>query len=122
MVFRVEHELHGRRWGRNVGVGLLLIGMVVIVFGLTVVKVRQLGDVRAFEAFDHVARPQLETLGAPAATAAAPTTTAAAPTTTTVAPAATAAPAATTVAPAATAAAPTAPAAAPAAPAPEAGQ
>jgi len=128
MVFRVEHELHGRRWGRNVGVGLLLIGMVVIVFGLTVVKVRQLGDVRAFEAFDHVARPQLETLGAPAATAAAPTATAATPTATiaapaaTVAPAATAAPAATTVAPAATAAAPTAPAAAPAAPAPEAGQ
>lgn len=122
MVFRVEHELHGRRWGRNVGVGLLLIGMVVIVFGLTVVKVRQLGDVRAFEAFDHVARPQLETLGAPAATAAAPATTGATPSTTTVAPAATATPATTPAAPAATAAAPTAPAAAPAAPAPEAGQ
>ena len=122
MVFRVEHELHGRRWGRNVGVGLLLIGMVVIVFGLTVVKVRQLGDVRAFEAFDHVARPQLETLGAPAATAAAPATTGATPSTTTVAPAATATPATTTAAPATTTAAPTAPAAAPAAPAPEAGQ
>jgi len=60
MAIRVEHELHSRRRGRNVGVGLILLGMVAIVFGLTAVKVRQLGDARAFEAFDHVARPQLE--------------------------------------------------------------
>jgi len=70
MAIRVEHELHDRRRGRNIGVGLLLVGMVALVFGLTAVKVRQLGDARAFEAFDHVARPQLETLVAPAETAA----------------------------------------------------
>lgn len=59
MTLRVEHEIHGRRKGRNVGVGLLLIGFIAIVFGLTVVKVTQLGDARQFEKFDHVARPQL---------------------------------------------------------------
>ncbi|EAR49633.1 cytochrome C oxidase assembly protein [Oceanicola granulosus HTCC2516] len=57
---KVEHELHGRRRGRNLGVGLLLLGLVAIVFGLTVVKVLNLGDVREMERFDHVARPALE--------------------------------------------------------------
>ena len=60
MTIRVEHELHGRRRGRNTGVGLLLVGLVGIVFGLTVVKVLNLGDIRQFETFDHVARPQIE--------------------------------------------------------------
>lgn len=59
MVIRVEHELHGRRRGRNLGVGLLLIGFVALIFGLTVVKVQGLGDIRAFESFDHVANPAL---------------------------------------------------------------
>jgi hypothetical protein len=31
------------------------VGLVAIVFGLTVVKVLSLGDVRAVEAYDHVA-------------------------------------------------------------------
>ena len=61
MVIRVEHELHGRRRGRNAGVGMLLIGFVVIIFGLTVVKVLNLTDIRQFESFDHVSRPQLIT-------------------------------------------------------------
>jgi len=39
MVLKVEHEIHDRRKGRNMGVGLLLIGVIGIVFGLTVVKV-----------------------------------------------------------------------------------
>ncbi len=56
---RVEHELHGRRRGRNWGVGVLLLGLVAIVFGLTVVKVLGLEDIRQFEAFDYVVRPQL---------------------------------------------------------------
>ncbi|MFP7570317.1 hypothetical protein [Marivita sp. S2033] len=34
-----QHELHERRFGRNVGVGLVLAALIVIVFGLTVVKV-----------------------------------------------------------------------------------
>jgi hypothetical protein len=59
MVIRVEHEIHERRKGRNMGVGLLLAGFIAIIFGLTVVKVLQLDDIRQFEAFDHVARPQL---------------------------------------------------------------
>ena len=59
MVIRVEHELHQRRRGRNVGVGLLLVGFIAVIFGLTVVKVLNLTDIREFESFDHVARPQL---------------------------------------------------------------
>ena len=38
------HELHVRRFGRNVGLGLSLVGFVAIVFALTVVKVTG-GDV-----------------------------------------------------------------------------
>lgn len=34
-----QHELHTRRYGRNVGVGLLLAGVIAVIFGLTVVKV-----------------------------------------------------------------------------------
>jgi hypothetical protein len=59
MTLQVEHEIHERRKGRNYGVGLLLAGFIAIIFGLTVVKVLQLGDVAQFEKFDHVARPQI---------------------------------------------------------------
>jgi len=59
MAIKVEHELHERRKGRNMGVGLLLAGLIAVVFGLTVVKVLQLGDITQFEKFDHVARPQI---------------------------------------------------------------
>lgn len=38
-----QHELHTRRFGRNVGVGVILAGLIAIVFGLTVVKVTR-GD------------------------------------------------------------------------------
>ena len=60
MAIKVEHEIHGRRRGRNFGVGLLLLGLIGIVFGLTVVKVLGLSDIRQMERFDHVARPALE--------------------------------------------------------------
>ena len=63
MAIEVEHEIHERRKGRNYGVGILLIGFIGIIFGLTVVKVLQLGDAGQFERFDHVARPQLEIQG-----------------------------------------------------------
>jgi CHASE2 domain-containing sensor protein len=59
MAMKVEHEVHGRRKNRNYGVLMLLLGFIAIVFGLTVVKVLQLGDLREFETFDHVARPQI---------------------------------------------------------------
>ncbi len=39
MSFRPDHELHKRRFSRNMGVGLVLVALVAIVFGLTVVKV-----------------------------------------------------------------------------------
>ncbi len=41
MSFREEHELHKRRFGRNLGLGLVLIVFVSLVFGLTIVKVSQ---------------------------------------------------------------------------------
>ena len=56
MALQVEHELHRRRLGRNLGVGLVLVALVAIVFGLTVVKVLNLGDAAAVEGFDHVAQ------------------------------------------------------------------
>ncbi|MBS0564893.1 MAG: hypothetical protein JSR87_10580 [Proteobacteria bacterium] len=36
---RPDHELHRRRWSRNLGLGLSLLAFVVLVFGLTIVKV-----------------------------------------------------------------------------------
>ncbi|TNC70953.1 hypothetical protein [Rubellimicrobium roseum] len=57
MAIKVEHELHERRRGRNLGVALILTALIAIVFGLTVVKVLQLDDIRQFESFDHVANP-----------------------------------------------------------------
>ncbi len=39
MNIRTEHELHRRRKGRNIGVGLLLGGFVVLVLALTFVKI-----------------------------------------------------------------------------------
>ncbi len=43
MSLRAEHDLHRRRKGRNVGVGLMLGFFVVLVLALTVAKVTQ-GD------------------------------------------------------------------------------
>jgi hypothetical protein len=43
MSFRPEHELHRRRLGRNVGVGVLLGAFVVLMFVLSIVKITQ-GD------------------------------------------------------------------------------
>lgn len=56
MQLKAEHELHGRRRSRNVGLGVVLIGFVVLVFALTVVKVQQ-GNM--MEAFDHQPRVSL---------------------------------------------------------------
>mgnify|MGYP003646597250 CR=1 FL=1 len=41
MTIRAEHEIHTRRKGRNVGVGLMLGGFVVLVMVLTFVKITQ---------------------------------------------------------------------------------
>lgn len=47
MGIRAEHEIHGRRKGRNVGVGLMLVGFVVLVMALTFVKITQTDFTRA---------------------------------------------------------------------------
>lgn len=39
MSFQPEHEIHKRRLGRNLGLGLALLLFVVLVFALTIVKV-----------------------------------------------------------------------------------
>ena len=39
MSIRAEHEIHQRRKGRNMGVGLMLAGFVVLVMALTFVKI-----------------------------------------------------------------------------------
>ena len=38
-MIRATHELHDRRKGRNLGIGLILLAFVGIVFGMTIVKV-----------------------------------------------------------------------------------
>ncbi len=43
MSLRKTHELHQRRFGRNMGVAITLVAFIVIIFGLTVVKVSR-GD------------------------------------------------------------------------------
>jgi hypothetical protein len=56
MAFRPDHELHRRRFGRNLGVFAALAAFVLVVFGLTVVKV---SNGHPMQAFDHVVRPEL---------------------------------------------------------------
>ncbi len=57
MSFHPQHELHKRRFGRNLGLGLLLAGLVCLVFALTVVKVTR-GE--PMQAFDHKVRPEMQ--------------------------------------------------------------
>ena len=54
MTFRPEHELHRRRFSRNLGVGLTLAAFVALVFALTVVKVKRGEPVQGY---DHVVQP-----------------------------------------------------------------
>ena len=44
MSIRPDHELHTRRFSRNIGLGLVLATFVALVFGLTVVKITE-GDI-----------------------------------------------------------------------------
>ncbi len=52
-----EHELHRRRFGRNMGLLAALAGLVAIVFGMTVVKISNGG---LMEGYDHA--PQTSAL------------------------------------------------------------
>lgn len=58
MAITRDHDLHRRRFGRNLGVGLALVALAALVFGLTVVKVSNTGPVQGF---DHTFRPELAT-------------------------------------------------------------
>ncbi|WP_343079777.1 hypothetical protein [Ostreiculturibacter nitratireducens] len=50
MAFGKEHEIHQRRFGRNLGLGVVLGAFVALVFGLTIVKVSN-GD--PMQGYDH---------------------------------------------------------------------
>lgn len=54
--FRPPHAMHQRRFGRNLGVGLTLFGLICLVFALTVVKVTR-GD--PMQAYDYQVRPEM---------------------------------------------------------------
>ena len=53
MAITRDSDMHKRRFSRNMGLGVVLIGFVALVFGLTVVKVQ--GGSK-MEAFDHQPR------------------------------------------------------------------
>jgi hypothetical protein len=55
MAFRPDHELHKRRFTRNVGLALTLVAFVALIFALTVVKVKR-GD--PMQGYDHVVQPE----------------------------------------------------------------
>ena len=53
---KATHEIHERRFSRNLGVALTLVAFIAVVFGLTVVKVTR-GD--SLQGFDHQVRPEM---------------------------------------------------------------
>ena len=57
MALTREHDLHRRRFGRNLGVGLTLVALILLVFGLTIAKVQR-GD--RMQGFDHSYRIELD--------------------------------------------------------------
>lgn len=56
MALRPEHELHGRRRGRNTGLLVVLALFVALIFGMTVVKI---SNGHMMEGFDHQPRTSL---------------------------------------------------------------
>ncbi len=51
-----SHEIYSRRRGRNLGLGLVLGGLVLLIFAVTVVKLTQ---GHPMEGFDHSLRPSM---------------------------------------------------------------
>ena len=56
MAIKAEHEIHQRRFSRNLGVGIVLGGFVALLFALSVVKVKQIGPIQGY---DQAAPPTL---------------------------------------------------------------
>ena len=57
MPFTQEHDLHRRRWGRNLGLGLTLGAFIALVFGLTIAKVQ---SGATMQGFDHTYRAEID--------------------------------------------------------------
>ena len=51
-----KHDIHERRRGRNLWIGMILGGFVLVVFLITIVKLQ---DGQSLEAFDHMLRTSL---------------------------------------------------------------
>ena len=56
MELKATHELHQRRFSRNLGVALTLVGFAAVIFALTMVKISR-GE--ALQGYDHAVRPGL---------------------------------------------------------------
>lgn len=56
MALKATHELHQRRFSRNLGLGLTLAAFAIVVFALSAVKVTR-GDLN--QGFDHAVRPEM---------------------------------------------------------------
>ena len=59
MTFKPDHEIHRRRFGRNLGVGLALAAFVALAFFLTVEKVTRGNPMDALQGKPYVAQPEV---------------------------------------------------------------
>jgi ferric-dicitrate binding protein FerR (iron transport regulator) len=57
MALTREHDLHRRRWGRNLGLALTLGAFIVLVFWLTIAKVQNGGRMQGW---DHTYQPEAD--------------------------------------------------------------
>ena len=74
MGLQTEHELHRRRSGRNIGLGIVMALFVALVFTLSVVKVQQGGLLQGFDHRPPAAAPVTAVPGPAANPVAAPGT------------------------------------------------
>lgn len=65
MALTREHDLHRRRKGRNLGLGLVLAAFIALVFGLTIAKVQSGSQMQGF---DHSYQPELDPAARPRGT------------------------------------------------------
>ncbi len=56
--FKPEHEIYRRRFSRNMGLGLALVGFVFLSFFLTVEKVTQGNPMKAINGEGHAVAPE----------------------------------------------------------------
>jgi len=56
MELKATHELHKRRFSRNLGVALTLVAFIAVTYSLTIVKI---GRGAQMQGYDYVVRPEL---------------------------------------------------------------